>query len=103
MTNAQCPMTNIPKVAVVILNWNGVKHLQQFLPSVMTSIYPNLDIIVGDNASSDGACEFLTKESPSIRIIQNDQNYGFTGGYNRVLQQVEADYYILLNSDVEVR
>lgn len=95
-------MSYTPKVAVVILNWNGIKHLRQFLPSVLSSVYPNLDIIVGDNASTDGSVEFIKQEYPSIRVIQNDDNYGFTGGYNRVLEHVDADYYILLNSDVEV-
>ena len=95
-------MNQPPKVAIVILNWNGIKYLKKFLPSVLSSSWPNLDIIVGDNASSDGSVEFIKSEYPSIRVIQNDQNYGFTGGYNRVLAQVEADYYILLNSDVEV-
>ncbi|MGF7081631.1 glycosyltransferase family 2 protein [Mucilaginibacter sp. UYCu711] len=95
-------MNNHPKVAIVILNWNGLKHLRQFLPSVLTSTWPNLDIVVGDNASVDGSVEFIQTTYPNIRIIQNDANYGFTGGYNRVLAQVEADYYILLNSDVEV-
>jgi len=95
-------MNQTPKVAVVILNWNGVKHLRQFLPSVLTSVWPNLDIIVGDNASTDGSVEFIRQEYPSVQIIQNDRNYGFTGGYNKVLAQVEADYFILLNSDVEV-
>ena len=95
-------MNQPPKVAIVILNWNGVKHLREFLPSVMSSTWPNLDIIVGDNASTDSSVEFIRQEYPAIKIIQNDQNYGFTGGYNKVLQQVGADYYILLNSDVEV-
>jgi GT2 family glycosyltransferase len=95
-------MSYTPKVAVVILNWNGIKHLRQFLPSVLTSVYPNLAIIIGDNASTDGSVEFIKQEYPSVRIIENDDNYGFTGGYNRVLEHVEADYYILLNSDVEV-
>lgn len=95
-------MTHTPKVAVVILNWNGVKHLEQFLPSVMASAWPNLEIIVGDNGSTDTSVEFLRENYPTIGIIQNDKNYGFTGGYNKVLAQVEADYYILLNSDVEV-
>ncbi|MCC8426756.1 glycosyltransferase family 2 protein [Mucilaginibacter sp. UR6-11] len=96
-------MNNHPKVAIVILNWNGLKHLRQFLPSVLASTWPNLDIVVGDNASTDGSVEFIKDEYPSISIIQNDSNYGFTGGYNRVLARVDADYYILLNSDVEVR
>ncbi|MDF2432054.1 MAG: hypothetical protein JWP44_1685 [Mucilaginibacter sp.] len=95
-------MNYTPKVAVVILNWNGIKYLRQFLPSVLSSIWPNLEIIVGDNASTDGSVAFIEQEYPSIRIIQNDKNYGFTGGYNKVLEHVDADYYILLNSDVEV-
>ena len=95
-------MIHKPKVAVVILNWNGKKHLGEFLPSVLASAWPNLDIIVGDNGSTDGSVEFLQQNFPSVKIIQNDQNYGFTGGYNRVLEKVEADYFILLNSDVEV-
>ncbi|MDP9046801.1 MAG: glycosyltransferase family 2 protein, partial [Bacteroidota bacterium] len=95
-------MSQIPKVALVILNWNGQKHLRQFLPSVMLSEWPDLEIIIGDNASTDGSIEFIKQRYPSIKIIQNDQNYGFTGGYNRVLSQVEAVYFILLNSDVEV-
>lgn len=95
-------MSFTPKVAVVILNWNGIKYLRRFLPSVLSSIYPNLEIIVGDNASTDGSVAFIQEEYPSIRIIQNDENYGFTGGYNKVLEFVDADYFILLNSDVEV-
>jgi len=96
-------MMHTPKVAVVILNWNGIKYLRNFLPSVLASTWPNLDIVVGDNASSDGSVAFLRESYPSIRVIENNANYGFTGGYNRVLAQVDADYYILLNSDVEVQ
>ena len=95
-------MIKPPKVAVVILNWNGKKHLEAFLPSVALSEYPNLEIIVGDNASTDDSINFLKKNFPSVSIIQNDQNYGFAEGYNKVLLNVEADYFILLNSDVEV-
>jgi len=95
-------MINTPKIAVVILNWNGIKHLGEFLPSVLASTWPDLDIIVGDNGSTDGSVEFLQQNFPSVQIIQNDKNYGFTGGYNRVLEKVDADYFILLNSDVEV-
>lgn len=95
-------MINTPKVAVVILNWNGVKYLKQFLPSVLASTWPGLEIVIGDNASADDSISFIKENYPAIRIIQNDKNYGFTGGYNRVLSQVNADYYILLNSDVEV-
>jgi len=95
-------MIDTPKVAVVILNWNGVKYLKQFLPTVLASTWPGLEVVVGDNASSDESLAFIKENHPNIRIIQNDQNYGFTGGYNRVLSQLDADYYILLNSDVEV-
>jgi GT2 family glycosyltransferase len=94
---------NKPQVAVIILNWNGLQFLQQFLPSVLQSSWPNLQVVVGDNGSTDGSLEFLRSQyANEITVIQNDQNYGFTGGYNRVVSQVTADYYILLNSDVEV-
>ena len=95
-------MTYFPKVAVVILNWNGQKHLEIFLPSVLASTYPNLELILGDNASADNSVQYLAENFPDVRIIHNDSNYGFAGGYNRVLAQVDADYFILLNSDVEV-
>lgn len=95
-------MMQTPKVAVVILNWNGLKYLRDFLPSVLASTWPNLEVVVGDNGSSDGSIAFVRNLYPSITIIENNDNYGFTGGYNRVLAKVEADYYILLNSDVEV-
>lgn len=91
-----------PSVAVVILNWNGKSFLEQFLPSVFNSPYNNLQIIVGDNNSSDDSVTFLKENFPFIKVIQNSDNYGFAGGYNKVLEQVEADYYVLLNSDVEV-
>ena len=95
-------MINPPKVAIVILNWNGLHYLQKFLPSVLQTTYPNIEIIVGDNASTDKSVSFLKENFPQVRIIENSQNFGFTGGYNRVLKSVEADYYVLLNSDVEV-
>ncbi len=96
MNNAQ------PTVAVVIMNWNGRSFLERFLPSVCSSSYACLEIVVGDNASTDDSVEFLKESYPQIRILSNDKNYGYAGGYNRVLGQVEADYYVLLNSDVEV-
>ncbi|WP_316811885.1 glycosyltransferase family 2 protein [Pedobacter heparinus] len=89
-------------VAVVILNWNGKALLEQFLPSVVQSVYPNLQLIVGDNASTDDSVAFVKASYPQIKVIENDHNYGFAAGYNKLLEQVEADYYILLNSDVEV-
>ncbi|RDC57664.1 glycosyltransferase family 2 protein [Pedobacter chinensis] len=91
-----------PSVAVVILNWNGSAFLKQFLPGILLSEYDNLQIIVGDNASTDDSVEFLQANFPTVKIIKNELNYGFAGGYNKVLEQVEADYFVLLNSDVEV-
>lgn len=91
-----------PKVSIVILNWNGRKYLEQFLPSVLSTTYANYDVIVADNGSTDDSIDFLEKEYPSIRIIRFTENYGFAKGYNEALKQVEADYYVLLNSDVEV-
>ncbi|MBP3944334.1 glycosyltransferase family 2 protein [Sphingobacteriaceae bacterium WQ 2009] len=96
-------MRKSPKVAVVILNWNGRFFLEKFLPSVYNSSYPNIEFIVGDNASTDDSIDFIKKNYPQITILENDQNYGFAGGYNHILSRVEADYYVLLNSDVEVK
>jgi GT2 family glycosyltransferase len=93
---------NIPSVAVVILNWNGRHFLQQFLPSVMRSTYPKLRIIVADNASTDDSVDWLRENYPAIQVIQNLSNEGFAKGYNTALRQVQSDYYVLLNSDVEV-
>lgn len=91
-----------PSVAVVILNWNGKELLNQFLPGILLSDYDNLQVIVGDNASTDGSVSFLEEKFPQVKVITNDINYGFAGGYNKILERVEADYFILLNSDVEV-
>ena len=88
-------------VAVVILNWNGVKLLGQFLPSVV--FFSNeATIYVIDNASTDDSIHFLKDNYPQIQIIQLDKNYGYAGGYNRGLQQIDADVYALVNSDLEV-
>lgn len=92
----------MPTVAVVILNWNGKHYLQQFLPFVLQSAYPALQIVVADNASSDDSVQFIRQHFPQVRVIQNDRNEGFANGYNTALKQVQAKYYALLNSDVEV-
>ena len=91
-----------PSVAIVILNWNGKKFLEKFLPSVVASVYANKSIIVADNASTDDSITFLQATYPQISILQNPTNEGFAKGYNTALKQVDADYYVLLNSDVEV-
>lgn len=96
-------MSQSPKVAVVILNWNGRKHLEQFLPSVTAATYSNYEVIVADNGSTDDSLSFLQLHYPSIRTILFKENYGFAKGYNEALKQVKADYYVLLNSDVEVQ
>jgi GT2 family glycosyltransferase len=91
-----------PSIAIVILNWNGRKFLEKFLPSVTASVYINKKIIVADNASTDDSIIFLHQHYPQVTIIQNSSNEGFAKGYNKALKQVQADYYVLLNSDVEV-
>lgn len=91
-----------PEVAVVILNWNGKKFLHQFLPSVLGSTYSNKRIILADNASSDDSVQFVKTNFPDVEIIVNSSNEGFAKGYNTALKQVQSDYYVLLNSDVEV-
>jgi len=92
-----------PKVAIVILNWNGASLLQQFLPSVIKfSKNDSTDIIVADNGSTDDSLSVLGKEFPEVRILDLKKNYGFARGYNEALKQIEADYFVILNSDVEV-
>jgi GT2 family glycosyltransferase len=92
----------LPKVAIVILNWNGRKYLEQFLPFVVSSNYSNFELIVADNGSSDDSVTFLQSTYHSVQLICFKENYGFARGYNEALKLVDADYYILLNSDVEV-
>lgn len=89
------------RTAVVILNWNGEAHLRRFLPSVVANTPAGTGIIVADNGSSDGSVAMLETEFPSVGIIRLDRNYGFAEGYNRALAEVDADYCVLLNSDVE--
>lgn len=91
-----------PSVAIVILNYNGQQFLQKFLPSVLASTYNNKKIIVADNASTDDSIAWLKSTYPTVELLLNLNNDGFAGGYNWALKQVQADYYILLNSDVEV-
>lgn len=89
------------KVAVVILNYNGQAFLEKFLPSVLQ--YSNgAEVIVADNASTDNSIEFLKIEFPDLRRIKLSENLGFAGGYNEVLKEVDSEYFVLLNSDVEV-
>jgi GT2 family glycosyltransferase len=89
------------RTAVVILNFNGEKLLQKFLPSVV-KYSADAEIIVADNRSSDQSILFVKEAFPEVTVIQLDKNYGYCGGYNRALRQVNADYFVLLNSDIEV-
>jgi GT2 family glycosyltransferase len=91
------------KIAIVILNWNGVNFLEKFLPTLLKyTTQEEAEIIIADNASSDNSVSFLQQNYPSLRIIQNSANEGFAGGYNTALKQIDAEYYVLLNSDIEV-
>ena len=91
------------KTAVVILNYNTRNYLQQFLPGLIASC-EGLDaqVVVADNASKDDSVQLMEKVFPDVPLIRLDQNYGFTGGYNRALAQLEAEYFVLINSDIEV-
>lgn len=88
-------------IAIVILNWNGAEMLRRFLPSVVAHADDQTSVIVADNGSTDDS-EAAVAEFPSVSWLPLPENYGFAEGYNRALSQVEADYYLLLNSDVEV-
>ncbi|WP_033147210.1 glycosyltransferase family 2 protein [Prevotella sp. P6B1] len=90
------------KVAIVILNWNGRRMLEQYLPSVLQYSKEEATIYVADNASTDDSLAFLRASYPEVRLIVLDQNWGFAEGYNKALRQIEAEYYLLLNSDIEV-
>jgi GT2 family glycosyltransferase len=91
------------KVAVVILNWNGVDFLRKFIPILVQNTPSHVaDIVVADNGSSDNSLSYLSEEHPTVRTICFDRNYGFTGGYNRAISQIDNQYSILLNSDIEV-
>lgn len=99
------------KVAIVILNWNGVGMLERFMPSVVKyshglrfSVLDNeftTEVVVADNGSTDASVSFLKENYPDVPLLRFDSNYGFAEGYNKALAQLEADYYVLLNSDVE--
>lgn len=89
------------KLSIVILNWNGISFLKKFFPEVVrTSNIPGVEVVVADNGSSDESVAWLKATYPEVKIVELDKNYGFTGGYNKALREVEAEYYLILNSDV---
>ena len=89
------------KLSVVILNFNGLSFLEKFLPTVIKYSNP-YEVVVADNNSNDESIPFLKKRFPDIRLIELDQNYGFCKGYNKALKQIKSDFYVILNSDIEV-
>lgn len=89
------------KLAIVILNWNGRNWLENFLPNVIQNS-GDAELYIIDNASTDDSVSYLKLNFPNVKIVQNDRNYGFAGGYNEGLKKIESDIYCLLNSDVEV-
>lgn len=100
MPNATTPFI---ETAVVILNWNGRKFLEQFLPRLIECTNSEkIELVVADNHSTDDSVDFMREHYPHIRLILNESNGGFAKGYNDALSQVNAEYYVLLNSDIEV-
>lgn len=85
---------------IIILNWNGAGHLARFLPDVLGAAPVGVGVVVADNGSSDDSLALLDRDFPQVEVVRLDRNYGFAGGYNRALEQVEAEYFVLLNSDV---
>lgn len=90
------------RIAVVILNWNGKGFLERFLTDVVKRSHPAGRVIVADNASTDGSVAYLREHHPQVEVIEMPTNTGFTGGYNSALEKVDAEYFVLLNSDIEV-
>ena len=90
------------KLAIVILNWNGAQMMRQYLPTVLEYSRQEAVVYVADNASTDDSLTLLREEFPEVRLIVLDQNWGFAEGYNKALRQIDAEYYLLLNSDIEV-
>ncbi len=91
------------KCSIIILNWNGSQMLQKYLPSaVHYTTNPDYEVIVADNGSNDDSLDILSRQFPTVRRIVLDHNYGFAEGYNKAIEQIDSEYVILLNSDVEV-
>jgi len=98
-----CNKRKVIKTAVVILNWNGKGWLEKFMPGVIASLPASAELIVADNASTDGSLELLKEKFGQIRLIEFEVNHGFAGGYNEAFKLIDAEYFVLLNSDVETK
>ena len=94
-------MSNYPSVAIAILNWNGRHFLEKLLPALSHLTYPNYNIYVIDNNSSDDSVDYINSNFPSVKTIALDDNYGFATGYNKGLWGIKEEYYLVMNSDVE--
>ena len=97
-------INNRMKTAVVILNWNTKGFLEEFLPTLISSVekVDGAEVVVADNASNDGSMEMMAEKFPHIKTLQFEKNLGFTGGYNRAFKEIECEYFLLINSDIEV-
>jgi GT2 family glycosyltransferase len=91
-----------PKVSIVVLNYNTRKLLEELLPKLLETVYDHLEIVVADNASTDGSADFVSNTFPQMKLLRLEKNLGYAGGYNKTLSMLDADYFVLLNSDVEV-
>jgi len=95
-------MTQLPKLSVIILNYNGLKWLPRCLSSVARTDYRNLEVYLVDNGSADGSVNYVEENFPWVKVIPNEKNFGFAEGYNRTIEKIDVDYVVLLNNDTEV-
>lgn len=93
---------SFPPVSVIVLNWNGLAHLEEYLPALAATDYPNLELILADNASNDGSVEMVKSRFPQFRVLELDQNYGYCGGNNRAAEAADGELLVFLNNDVRV-
>lgn len=94
---------NMTKVAIVVLNWNGRKFLEAFIPGILDNLPDYAELIIADNQSTDDSITFLKNNYPKLKLVINDSNGGFAKGYNDALKRIDAEYYVLLNSDIEIK
>jgi GT2 family glycosyltransferase len=92
----------MPFFSIIVVSWNALEHLKNYLPSVVDTDYPHFEIIIADNASTDGSKEWVRQQYPDVKIAELNQNYGYCGGNNRAVPHAEGDILIFLNNDVRV-